>query len=122
MNVSGPGVKKVWDRWQKEWEPRLTRGKLIVVHDELESEFGVVSMREGSSSARGHNGVKSVQKAMRGTPFVRVCVGIGRPKSREREDVARYVLRKMTQTELERLETTAHNAIRIIRDVSDGVR
>lgn len=122
MNVSGPGVRKVWDKWLREWEARQTRGKLIVVHDELESEFGAVSMREGSSSARGHNGVRSVQAAMGKTPFVRICIGIGRPESREKEDVARYVLRNMTQRELKRLDRTAHDAIRIIRDVSDGVR
>lgn len=52
MNVSGPAVVKAWERWMAEWEPRKRRGQLVVVHDELESGFGVVSMRDGWSSAR----------------------------------------------------------------------
>lgn len=52
MNVSGPAVVKAWERWRMEWEPRKLRGHLVVVHDELESAFGVVRIRDGWSSAR----------------------------------------------------------------------
>lgn len=52
MNVSGPAVAKAFERWRMEWEPRQRRGHLVVVHDELESGFGAVKMRDGWSSAR----------------------------------------------------------------------
>lgn len=122
MNVSGPAVKRCWKTWQAEWELRKKIGKLIVVHDELESEFGVVKMREGNSSARGHNGIKSVQAAMGGVPFTRIAVGIGRPESREREVVAEYVLRKMNGKQQDIIGRKGHDAIRIIRDICDGVK
>jgi len=52
MNVSGPSVAKTWERWKMEWEPRKVRGHLVMIHDELESGFGVVKMKDGWSSAR----------------------------------------------------------------------
>jgi len=122
MNLSGPAVKRCWDKWQAEWEPRRARGKLIIVHDELESEWGVVSVRDGKSSARGHNGVKSLQASLGGTPFTRICVGIGRPSSREPSVVAKYVLRQMTEREKSTIGERAHSTIRIVRDICDGVR
>ena len=77
----------------------------MVLHDELEGKLGNLKRRVGGS-ARGHNGIKSLVGAGgerlgadgRGT-MVRIGVGIGRPVSRESEDVSDWVLRNMTAKE-----------------------
>lgn len=50
---------------------------LIVVHDDLDLPLGVVRVSFGSS-AGGHNGVVSVQAALKTKDFIRVRVGIAR--------------------------------------------
>lgn len=77
---------------------------MLLVHDDLEEDLGVVKMRKWASSHRGHNGVKSVNASMKapaaapGVPrFARVSIGIGRPKERGHDAVSDYVLREMTR-------------------------
>ena len=65
--------------------------KLIVVHDDLDLEPGVVRVKVGGG-AGGHNGLKSLTQHV-GADFVRVRVGIGRPP--EGVGVTPYVLGKM---------------------------
>jgi PTH1 family peptidyl-tRNA hydrolase len=76
---------------------------LIVVHDELEASLGQVRSRSWMSSARGHNGLKSIRASLKHTEYAnpltnwqRIAIGIGRPEERDPGSVARYVLRPMT--------------------------
>jgi len=121
MNISGPGVKRVWDGWRGV-EGREGRGaRLVVVHDELEKELGVVGVKlDGRSSAKGHNGIKSIQQSLAGSPFIRIGVGIGRPEGREPNVVANYVLRKMTPREKAKIEDAAGKVLSIINDLKYG--
>lgn len=64
---------------------------LIVVHDDLDLDPGVVRVKVGGG-AGGHNGLKSLTQHV-GSDFVRVRVGIGRPP--EGVGVTPYVLGKM---------------------------
>ncbi len=62
---------------------------VIAVHDELDLPFGDVRAKLGGGTA-GHNGLRSLQRAL-GTPdFLRVRLGIGRPPGRR--DPADHVL------------------------------
>lgn len=77
----------------------------MVIHDELELPLGQVKVKDGSASAKGHNGLKSIKEAFGGNgKFVRIGVGIGRPDSREPNAVASYVLRKMNGQEKSKIE------------------
>ncbi|KAK5125561.1 hypothetical protein LTR16_003304 [Cryomyces antarcticus] len=116
MNVSGKAVGDAWKKW------RVTHGEgaLVIVHDELERPLGKVTVRRQGGSARGHNGIKSIMSALPSTPFVRIGIGIGRPESREPADVAKYVLRKMTQQERDRIENCALEVLGALRNISDG--
>jgi len=105
MNISGPGVASAWRQFQK--ESRGEEMRLVVVHDELESALGQVKVRPGSASAKGHNGLKSIGEALAGKEYVRIGVGIGRPESRDKRDVADYVLRKMSGIDRGRIESAA---------------
>ena len=101
MNVSGPAVAKAWKQYlQSLSQEDRTRAKLVVLHDELERGLGEIRVSDGSKSAKGHNGLKSMMGVMgREEGWTRIGVGIGRPSSRDPEDVSRYVLRDMTTSE-----------------------
>lgn len=81
-----------------------------------------------SSSVKGHKGLRSVVEHLGsggGTKeLVRVGIGIGRPASREPEDVSRFVLRKMSLKETEAVTQAAGEVLgilNIIREVEGGV-
>ena len=112
MNLSGPTLLKAWKNFSS--IHGLASCGLVVLHDELELPLGQLKVKSGNSSAKGHNGIKSVQASLQGAGlldrlgpnFVRVGVGIGRPVSRERDDVSQYVLGQMISSEKEKIEST----------------
>jgi len=119
MNLSGKGVRAAWNTWSKDFPEGQTR--LVVVHDELDKALGVVSVRTAQGlSARGHNGLKSLLATMGKVPFTRIGIGIGRPESRESNDVANYVLRKMTSEERAKVEDCADEVIAKLGGLAKG--
>ena len=70
--------------------------RLIAVHDEIDLAFGALRAKTGGSTA-GHNGLKSLQAALRTPNFHRIRVGVGRPPGRQ--DPADYVLRPFSKAE-----------------------
>jgi PTH1 family peptidyl-tRNA hydrolase len=64
--------------------------RLIVVHDELDLEAGVIRLKLGGGDG-GHNGLKSLRASLGSGDYNRVRLGIGRPPGRQ--DPADYVLR-----------------------------
>jgi len=102
MNISGAGVATAYRQFIKEL--RGEEGRLVVVHDELELALGQVNVKDGAASPKGHNGLKSIKEQMRGVPWTRIGVGIGRPMSREPDVVAGFVLRKMSGVERVKIE------------------
>ena len=85
MNLSGEAVQAVINFY------KISLDNFIVVHDELDVNFGQIRMRVGGSSA-GHNGIKSVTQHM-GEKYGRVRIGIG-PKTPAQIDSADFVLQK----------------------------
>lgn len=123
MNVSGRNVKNAWTTFSAEQRQRGLEPRLVVVHDELESDLGKVTIKDGASSSRGHNGLKSIQAAFPGNlKWWRVGVGIGRPQSREANVVSQYVLRKMTDREERMIEKASASVHRALQDIADGTR
>ncbi|KAK4501631.1 hypothetical protein PRZ48_007440 [Zasmidium cellare] len=120
MNESGKGVRAAYTAWNKSLGVG-EQGRLVIVHDELEKELGSLSVKTKQGlSARGHNGLKSILAHLGVAEFVRVGVGIGRPVSRESADVARYVLRKMTEGERERVEGCVGELVERLRGLEGG--
>lgn len=102
MNESGKGVAAAWRAWSRSLPDG--EGRLVIVHDELEKPLGTVILKTTQgASAKGHNGLKSIKALIGQVPFDRIGVGIGRPASRDSNEVARYVLRKMTPNEKEKI-------------------
>lgn len=69
--------------------------EILVVHDELEKEFGNISIKF-SGGAKGHNGLRSIISLM-GQDFWRLRFGIGRPQ--DNGDVGAFVLSSFSKDE-----------------------
>jgi peptidyl-tRNA hydrolase, PTH1 family len=70
---------------------KLPLERVLVIHDEIDLPFGEVRSRLGGGLA-GHNGLRSLKRALGGSDFWRVRLGVGRPPSTDPEIVAAYVL------------------------------
>lgn len=123
MNVSGVGVMKAWKQFCTFHNDKDTVTGLVILHDELESNPGTVKLRRGESSPKGHNGIKSVQSSLKSAGlmnamsdrFIKIAIGIGRPISRERDDVSAWVLGQVTQVERAKLDAAAETALAVIQ-------
>ena len=73
MNLSGVAVKQILDMF------RLQPDNMLVVHDEMDHEMGIVKMKFGGG-AGGHNGIASIINETGSENFTRIRIGIGRPK------------------------------------------
>ena len=71
MNRSGAPVLKVLKKFKS------TVASLIVVHDDLDLDTGVIKIRKTGASG-GHKGVESIIQAAGTRDFLRVKIGIGR--------------------------------------------
>jgi peptidyl-tRNA hydrolase, PTH1 family len=102
MNNSGGPIKKAVP------SKKAAEG-LIVVHDELDLPLGKVKVSFGSS-AGGHNGVKSIEKALKTQDYVRVRVGIspstpsGKLRRPDSKKIVEFVLGKFKPSEQEKLK------------------
>ena len=115
MNNSGGPIKKAVSS-------KKAAEKLIVVHDELDLPLGRVKISFGSS-AGGHNGIKSVQAALKTQDFTRIRVGIspstpgGKLKRPDGEKITDFVLGKFKpgeQDTLKKVRKTVGEAIELI--------
>jgi len=126
MNVSGTGVKKAYNEWlrgiRQASGSNTLEGRLVVVHDELESALGKITIRDGAASAKGHNGIKSCQQQLGGIKWWRVGVGIGRPESRDPNVVSKYVLGKMTSFQRGALEKCTVPVYKALEEIAEGKR
>ncbi len=57
---------------------KIDPGRILVVHDELDTPFGDIRLKVGGGHA-GHNGLRSVIERLGAAHFVRLRLGIGRP-------------------------------------------
>lgn len=83
MNCSGGPVKALAAAYGVKPE------RLIVVHDELDLEPGVIKVKNGGGLA-GHNGLKSIAEKLGTQDWLRVRIGVG--KAPGRMAGANYVL------------------------------
>ncbi|MBP7146805.1 MAG: aminoacyl-tRNA hydrolase [Acidobacteria bacterium] len=95
MNLSGEAVRPLLAYHG------LGPADLVVVHDEADLEPGTVRVKSGGGTA-GHNGVTSIADHLGTTDFVRVRIGIGRPRGGVGELVD-HVLRRPGREEAELL-------------------
>lgn len=80
---------------------------VVVVHDDLDLDFGVVRIKRGGGEG-GHNGLRSISKALGTKDYLRVRFGIGRPPGRQ--DPADYVLKRWSASERRELDVSVELA------------
>jgi peptidyl-tRNA hydrolase, PTH1 family len=103
MNKSGQAISFLTKKGIKIEE-------ILVVHDELEKDFGKFSIRLGGS-ARGHNGLKSIIENV-GPNFWRLRFGIGRPA--DKSEVSNYVLSNFSKDEESRIDQLIQESVDLI--------
>ena len=101
MNESGGPVSSVADFFAVE------PAQVIVVHDELDLDFGVLRLKLGGGD-NGHNGLRSITRSLGGPDYLRVRVGIGRPPGRQ--DPADFVLKDFSAAERKELGVVLERA------------
>ena len=94
MNLSGGPVSALLKFYS------IEPGNLIVVHDELDIEFGDIRTKFSGGHA-GHNGLRDIIASI-GNDFHRVRFGIGRPNGQQ--PVADFVLQNFSSTESPELD------------------
>ena len=77
MNESGEAVGPLVRRY-KITDPT----NIVVVHDELDLEPGIVRVKIGGGLA-GHNGLKSISQHLKTNDYARIRIGVGKPTSKE---------------------------------------
>ena len=96
MNESGQAVGALVRRYRIE-----TPQQLVVVHDELDLEPGVVRLKAGGGLA-GHNGLRSITQHLKTQDYLRVRIGVGKPPTKDHG--AGHVLTKVPAREREVLD------------------
>jgi PTH1 family peptidyl-tRNA hydrolase len=112
MNLSGEAVQAVANFY------KIPPQHIIVVHDELDVNFGQIRTRIGGSSA-GHNGIKSITKLLGDENYGRVRVGIG-PKTPEQIDSADFVLQKFSKKEQADMSACVKEVTAILSEYAYG--
>src|SRR5574337_373574 len=101
MNESGFSVSK----WQVALH--LEPGRIIVVHDDLDLPLAQLRVKAGGGFG-GHRGIRSVIEAIGSADFLRVKVGIGRPRTGQ--DAAVHVLDPFDEREGEMIRGAVQRA------------
>ncbi|MCL2704841.1 MAG: aminoacyl-tRNA hydrolase [Spirochaetaceae bacterium] len=72
MNLAGESVSPALSFF------KLLPENIIVCHDDIELDFGTVSLKLGGGNA-GHNGLRSISKMIGTNDFYRFRIGVSRP-------------------------------------------
>jgi len=111
MNRSGQSVGQVV-RYYK-----LLPEEILVVHDELDFNVGMVRLKKEGGHA-GHNGLKDIIAHLGSKEFYRLRIGIGRPASGKA--VADYVLSAPSGDESELLDLAIEMSKKFVNQMVVG--
>ena len=93
--------------------------RLLVVHDELDLPIGRMKVKEGGGLA-GHNGLRSIVQHLKDDSFLRIRIGVGKPRSKEYG--ANHVLSPPTKRERQELDVVVQEAADAVELIlTDGI-
>lgn len=105
MNESGQAVRSALGYY------KIQTSDLLVAHDDIDLDFGRLRLQVDGGSG-GHNGIKSLERALGTNEFSRLKIGVGRPPGSM--DPADYVLRRFSKGEQERVDLMLEDAADVI--------
>ena len=103
MNLSAGFAKKVLRGIPVVIQNEIVMKNVLFVCDDLEKSLGKWKFKS-SGSHSGHNGIKSISTWLSTDKFNRLLIGIDRPRSKDPEDVSKYVLERFSENELNKLK------------------
>jgi peptidyl-tRNA hydrolase, PTH1 family len=104
MNLSGQSLLPMMQFF------KIPMEEVLVIHDELELDFGVLSFKQGGGLA-GHNGLRSIADVLGTRDFKRMRLGISRPTH---PDITSYVLGNFSPGEQAILPTYLEEAAKVL--------
>lgn len=114
MNESGRAVSALVRRYRIDDPTRI-----VVVHDELDLDPGVVRLKAGGGLA-GHNGLRSITQHLSTQDYLRVRIGVGKPPNKDRG--ASHVLTRVPQRQRDLLDVAVAEAADAVESiVADGI-
>ena len=105
MNRSGQAVASLRGFY------KLDLDEIVVVHDEVDMDFGVVKLKQGGGHG-GHNGLRDIQAKLGNNGFLRVRVGVSRPPPGW--ETADWVLGKFSSSEQSDLPEVVDRAANVV--------
>ena len=111
MNLSGESIAPMAAFY------RIAPERILVVHDEVDFEPGVVRFKTGGGHG-GHNGLRNIIARLGCGNFPRIRIGIGHPGSRQ--DVSKFVLASPPPHEARKIEDAIDQAIAVMPDILSG--
>jgi len=113
MNLSGLAAKDIVEATNHNIE------NIIVIHDYMDFDPGQIKIKVGGGDGR-HNGIKSVIKNI-GPDFIRIRIGIGKPKTKEQG--ASFVLETFSSKERKLIDSAIDLAAEAVSwIIQDGVQ
>jgi len=113
MNDSGAAVQALARRYGVDPE------RIVVVHDELDLPVATLRLKAGGGLA-GHNGLRSIKAHLKTDEFLRVRIGVGKPRSKEHG--ADHVLNKFSKAERAAIDVTIEQAADAVETIlADGI-
>ena len=105
MNESGRAVRSLLEYYKADVSD------LLVVHDDIDLPFGRLRLQVDGGSG-GHNGIRSLERALGTNQFSRLKVGIGRPPGSM--DPADFVLRRFSSKERDLIDVLIEDAADVV--------
>lgn len=106
MNLSGEAVYKFMSYFN------ISSDDILIISDDLDLFFGNFKLKKAGSSA-GHNGLRSIEKAIGTSSYKRLKIGISNDKSIDTKD---YVLGRFSSEERNSLNLLFSNLCVVIDD------
>lgn len=111
MNASGQSVRACAQYL------KLSPEQLLIVHDDIDLPVGTVRLKFDGGDG-GHNGLKDIIQHLHTKQFLRLRIGVGRPK--HSKDVIDYVLKNPSKAERQQIESALIAAYDILPLLTSG--
>ena len=105
MNESGAAIRAAMAYY------KVDASDLLVIHDDIDLAFGRLRLQVSGGSG-GHNGIRSLEKALGTKEFSRLKFGVGRPPGSM--DPADFVLRTFSNKERAEVDVMVEDASDVV--------